>query len=224
MIDIWTSPIRFYRSRVSHPPDWIGAAVPVAIQMVLLSVSGSVTYLRGLEGVTENLPASLGADVLLSSAAFGVALAAVSVVAGVAMMFWLSAGALVVLDLLFAGSGHARRLVECTALAYWSQVPWSLVTVGILVWWFVPEPLRLPSGVSLAELPVRLTEYQAAMQSTPLLETMKIVGLYFGIWLVALQAVALRVVSGFSVGGTWVAGILLAALFVGLPYAAQWYW
>lgn len=34
----------------------------------------------------------------------------------------------------------------------------------------------------------------------------------------------LRVVSGFPVGGAWASGILMAALFVGLPYAVRWFW
>ena len=188
--------------------------------MTLLSINGSVMYLRGLAGATENLPGNLEPDVLLSPA-FGVALAVVSVVAGVAVMFWLSVGALVALDLLFTGSGQSRRLVECAALAYWSQVPWSLATVGILLWCFDPEPLQLSPDMSSSELPARIMAYQDDLRSTPLMETVHVVGLYFGMWLVALQAAALRVVSGFSVPGAWAAGILLATLFVVIPYVAQ---
>lgn len=139
-------------------------------------------------------------------------------------MFWLSVGVLAALDLLFTGSGRVRRLIECSALAYWSQVPWSLATIGIMLWWFDPAPLRLPPGVGQSELPALVAAYQADLQSTPLMETVGIVGLYFGLWLVVLQAAALRVVSGFSVGGTWASGILMAVLFVGLPYAVQWFW
>ena len=191
--------------------------------MTLLSINGSVMYLRGLAGATENLPRDLDPGVLLSPA-FGVALAVVSVVVGVALMFWLSAGALVALDLLFTRSGQARRMVECAALAYWSQVPWSLATVGILLWWFDPEPLRLSPDTSSSELSARIMAYQHDLRSTPLMETVHVVGLYFGIWLVALQATALRVVSGFSVRGAWAAGILLAVLFVVAPYALPQLW
>ena len=35
-----------------------------------------------------------------------------------------------------------------------------------------------------------------------------------GVWLIALHAGALRVVSGLTVGGTWAAGIVLAVLFI----------
>ena len=223
MTNIWISPIRFYQARMAHPPDWIGAAAPLMIQMVLLSISGSVTYLRGLASLTKNLPDIAGSGIPLSPT-FGVALAVFSVIAGVAAMFWISAGALVALDLLFRGSGQGRRLVECSALAYWSQVPWSLATIGILLWWFDPEPMRFPPNVSPTELPALMMAYQADLQSTSLMETMQIAGLYFGLWLVALQAAALRVVSGFSVGGTRAAGILLAVLFAGIPYAVQQLW
>lgn len=223
MTDILTSPIRFYQTRVAHPPDWMRAAAPVALQMTLLSVNGSVMYLRGLAGITESLPSNLAAGGPLSPV-FGVALAVVSVVAGVAVTFWLSVGAIVALDLLFTGSGQARRLVECTALAYWTQIPWSFAAVGILLWWFDPEPLRVSSDLSSSELSARMMAYQNDLQSGPLMETMQVVGLYFGLWLAALQAAALRVVSGFSVGGAWAAGILLAALFVGIPYAGRLLW
>lgn len=208
---------------MAHPPGWMRAAAPVALQMTLLSVGGSVMYLRGLAGITENLPGGMGPGGPLSPALV-VTLAVVSVVAGVAVTFWLAAGAMVALDLLFAGSGQARRLVECAALAYWTQVPWSLATVGILLWWFDPEPLRVSSDMSSSELTARMTAYQNDLQSTPLMATTRVVGMYFGLWLAALQAAALRAVSGFSVGGAWAAGILLALLFVGIPYAAQQLW
>lgn len=179
--------------------------------------------MRGMAGIAQNLPDDLGQAVTLSPA-FGVTLAVFSVVASVAVLFWLSVGVLAALDLLFAGSRRVRRLVECNALAYWSQVPWSLATALILFFWFDPEPLRLPAGVSVEEVTTHITEHQVAIQSSALMETMQIIGVYFGLWLAALQAAALRVVSGFSVGGAWAAGILLAALFVGIPYAGRLLW
>ena len=40
-----------------------------------------------------------------------------------------------------------------------------------------------------------------------------------GVWLIALHACALRVVSGLTTGGTWAAGLVLAVLFIGAPAA-----
>ena len=43
---------------------------------------------------------------------------------------------------------------------------------------------------------------------------------FAALWLIALHACALRVVSGLTVGGAWAAGIILAILFMGVPWLA----
>ena len=43
---------------------------------------------------------------------------------------------------------------------------------------------------------------------------------FAAVWLIALHACALRVVSGLGVGGTWAAGIGLAVLFFAVPWLA----
>ena len=87
-----------------------------------------------------------------------------------------------------------------------------------------PEPLRLPPGVTSVELLDVLRAYQENSANAPLLSTLRLVASYFWCWFVALQAVALRVVAGFTVGGAWAAGGLLAALFVVAPYVVQELW
>ena len=205
------------------PANWLGAALPVVAQTVLLAIAGSLVNLRMHAEIVQVVSGVDGTNPLFSPA-FGVILAIFSVVAGTAMVFWLAAGALVVLDILFAGSGQSRRLVECCALAYWSQVPWSLIGLVILSIWGHPEPIRIPTNASPSELTTLLVERQAHFQSMPVMQTVQLVGVYFGLWLVGLQATALRVVSGFSVRGAWAAGIVLGTLFVALPYVAQRIW
>ena len=126
--------------------------------------------------------------------------------------------------MLFTGSGRTRRLIEFSALAYWTQVPWTAVVAGVVLWGFELAPLRLAAGATPTELADAMRVYQEDSASTAGLSTMRLVGSYFWCWLVALQATALRVVSGFSIGGAWAAGILLAILFVVAPYALPQLW
>ena len=153
-------------------------------------------------------------------------LAALALVAGAAAYLAISAGmalVMVVLDLLFAQSGRVRRLVEFAGYSFISQVPLAVAGLGLAIG-VAPEPLRLPPDATLAEFPDIVRDYQEGVAGGTVQAVMQMIGVYFGLWLAALQAAALRVVSGFSVGGAWAAGILLAVLFVGLPYAGRQFW
>ena len=139
-------------------------------------------------------------------------------------LFLFSALAVVVLDMLFAQSGHGRRLVEFTGLAFYSQLPLALAVLVFTIWWQEMDTLRLPPEATGQELAEAVLAQQQESAAAAGLSTLRLMGAYFWCWLVALQAAALRVVSGFSTGGAWAAGILLAVLFVGLPYAVQQLW
>ena len=223
MLELFVSPIRYFRSLLERPPRWTRAGAPVVVYAGLLAMTGSVTYLRLQSGLVDTASLATGA-VAFTSPVFGTVLSVFSVVTGAAVTFWLSTGALIALDVLFTGSGRARRLIEFSALAYWTQVPWTAVVAGVVLWWFEPAPLRLAAGATPMELAEAMRAYQENSASAAGLSTMRLVGSYFWCWLVALQAAALRVVSGFSVGGAWAAGILLAILFVGIPYAGGLLW
>ena len=214
-----TSPVRYFRSRLERQPRYLVALAPLAAYAVLASAAVLVvaretrlTTQRALAGVE-----SPGMEPLWVGDIIGT----VASVTTVGFTFVLSVLAAVALDSLFAQSGRARRLVEFTALCYWSQLPLAAAWFGIVAWWWEPPPLRLPPGATAAELAGVLSDYREESARTTVLSTLQLAGAYSWCWFVALQATALRVVSGFSVHGAWAAGILLATLFVVIPYVAQ---
>ena len=214
-----TSPVRFFRARLERPPGYLAALAPLAAYAVLASAAVLVvaretrlTAQRALARVE-----SPGFEPLWVGDVIGT----VASVTTVGFTFVLSALALLALDALFAQSGRARRLVEFTALSYWSQLPLAAAWFGIVAWWWEPPPLRLPPGLTAVELAGALGDYREESARTTILSTLQLAGAYSWCWFVALQAAALRVVSGFSVPGAWAAGILLATLFVVIPYVAQ---
>ena len=219
---LWFSPVRFFRARLEQPPRYPGALAPLAVYIALMSaavvVAGGKTRrvaevaFAGVEG--PSLPPAWVGD-------------AIGVIASVttgSFLFALSALAVLALDTLFVQSGRGRRLVEFTALAYWSQVPFTAAWLVIVAGWWELAPLRLPPGATTVELMEIVQAYQEDSASEPLPSTLRLAASYFWCWLVALQAVALRVVAGFTVGGAWAAGGLLAALFVVAPYVVQELW
>ena len=212
---IFTSPVRFFRKVLSRPPAWGCAFAPVGLAMVLVSASSVVAAVRG-HTVLER---AYGGDVVPVSAMaiVGVLMALV----GMGASFWLSAGALLVLDLLFAGSGRARRLVEFSALAYWVQVVWAAVSLIAVLVAYSPSPLDLPISRGRLAVEGAMAEYLADESRTPFMLSIRLVGVYFGLWFTALQACALRVVSGFSVVAASAAGVVMGFAFILLPWAVQ---
>ena len=219
---LWFSPVRCFRARLERPPRYLAALAPLAAYIALTSAAVLV-----VGGKTRRVAEAAFAEMAappLPPAWVGDAIGVISSVTAGCAVFALSALAVLTLDTLFVQSGRARRLVEFTALAYWSQLPFTAVWLGILAWWWQPEPLRLPAGVTSVELLDVLSDYQEDSASAPLLSTLRLAASYFWCWLIALQAVALRVTAGFTVGGAWAAGGLLAALFVVAPYLVQELW
>lgn len=215
------SPIRFFRARLERPPNYPAALAPLAAYVVLTTATVLVSGRKTREVTDVALDrAQLGAT---WPAWVGDAIGGVSTVTTVGFLFVVNAIAVMALDALFAQSGRARRLVEFTALSYWSQLPFAAVWLGITAWWWRPEPLHLPAGVTSVELLEILQTYRENAD-TGVLATLRLVGTYFWCWFIALQCAALRAAAGFTVGGAWAAGLLLGTLFVGVPYAAERFW
>ena len=219
---LWFSPIRCFRARLARSPRHAAALTPLAAYLAVTSAAVLVVSARTNDmaaaafdqaGLPPLFPAWVNDGIVLVS----------SVTTG-CFLFALWALAAVVLDMLFAQSGRGRRLVEFTALSYWSQLPYAAVWFGMVAWWWQPEPLRLPPGVTTVELMDILRTYQEENADASMLSTLRLAASYSWCWLVALQAAALRVVSGFTVAGAWAAGVSLAALFVGAPYAFEELW
>lgn len=144
-----------------------------------------------------------------------------SVAAAAMFVFTLQVGALWAVDALAVQSGRTLRLVELAAVSYWTQAVYAAAAAAAMVLFVEPEPLRVPLSVSGLDLQRLLRDYGAEMHAAALPSTLTLVKQMFSVWLTVLHACALRAVSGLSVGGAWVAGIVLAALFVVGPALLQ---
>ena len=203
---LW-SPMRHYRERLALPPDWARAVVPLAIEAAWIMAGFIVTVFR--------LAPELSTGVLFYLfLIFFLVLMVFSMILGIAFWFGLSTGVVVAIHRLATGSmAGARRLVEFSALAHWSQVPWAVVYAAVLVWW-------LPPGLDLSDA----AQFEESLSTSPIGSlAFQLLGMGCGVWLVVLQACALRVVSGFTVRGASVAAAVLGIVFVGIPWAAAQY-
>ena len=167
------SPIRVMRMWAEDPPHLGWAILPVVLDTLAVGCVVLIP-LPEAEGLTF---------VVVGSTVVGVR--------GM-MAFAAHAGAVVVLDSLVVQSRRVRRLVELSALAYWTQVVWA-----------VPALLALWANIDLPYIIVGATSHLCAA------------------WLLAMHATALRVVSEFTARGTWAAGMALAAVFLGVPAALR---
>lgn len=182
----------------------------LALWVTSAASAGTAFWIRGQEAIGGAMPVAVGIGLSLFSACIGLSLS-----------FWLSTGALVILDVLFSGSRRARRLVELSALACWPQVVWGLMgTIGVWLW-FSPEPFEPLGGSTTLEAQRLMDNYQDGIASSPFILTYNVLGAFVSLWVVGLQVCALRVVSGFTVRATWGAAVLLGGVLVVVPWAIQ---
>ena len=207
------SPIRFMQARAaSGPPRLRSALLPVMLNALIVGGIGVITQSR-MTVLAPGLPEPVsppGMPVLLAVPA--------AVVLGL-LGFMVRAGVVVMFDMLTAQSTGPKRwrLVELSALAYWPQLLWSFPVLAAMWWLFDPPPMVYRgAGADVMQAALRYGEQLAA---EPLQIVMTRTQQMAGLWLIALHACALRVVSGLTVGGTWAAGIVLAMLFIGAPAA-----
>ena len=209
---LFGSPVRYFEERLARELS-LGLILTSLLLWVLSATSAGVTLLwRAQSALGEpGLPAAVGIGLTLFSAC-----------ASLSLTFWLSTGALVMLDTVFSGSGKARRIVELSAIACWPHIPWGIVG-SVAVWlWFHPEPVGMvPETATTGEMRRLAASYREYMASTPFMRTYSLLGAFVSLWVVCLQACVLRVVSGFSVGGAWAAGMMIGSVFVGAPWAIQ---
>ena len=207
------SPIRFMQARAaSGPPRLRSALLPVVLNASFVGAIGVVAQSRVAvlaPGLPEPVaPPGLSLPVAITAA----------VVFGL-IGFWVRAAALVMFDML-TGQSIARRrwrLVELSAMAYWPQLLWSVPTLAA-VWWFFDPPPMVYRGAG-GDVMMAAMQYGEQLAGEPFQVVMTRTQQMAGVWLIALHACVLRVVSGFKVSGAWAAGIVLTILFLGFPVA-----
>ena len=205
------SPIRFMQAQaVSRPPRMVWALIPVVLNALFVGGAGVITQSR----ITVLAP---GMPEPATAPGLPILVTILGAVAMGLLGFVVHAGAVVMLDMLAAQSGQWQRLAELSAVAYWSQLLWSVPALAAMWWLFDPPPMVLRgAGADVMQAVLRYGEQLAA---EPLQIVMTRTQQMAGLWLIALHACVLRVVSGFTMIGTWVAGIVLTLLFVGVPVA-----
>ena len=213
LVRLVDSPIRFMQARAaSGPPRLRLALLPVVLNALFVSGIGVISQSR----VTMLAP---GLPEPVSPPGMPIAVAVPLAVVFGLIAFAVHAGAVVVFDMLTAHSTGPKRwrLVELSALAYWPQLLWSVPALAAM-WWLYDPPPMVYRGAG-ADVMMAAMRYGEQLAAEPLQIVMARTQQMAGVWLIALHACALRVVSGLTTGGTWGAGIVLAVLFIGAPAA-----
>lgn len=201
----WTllfRPVVFFRHRLERPQCW-PAALGGVLGCTLLTLAGQALFahrlrpLMSLAAETSGVPPFL----LWSGQYLGIFGAA-----SVCTFVWLSSTALLIAgDALSADKASPLRLLEATATAFYSQVPWMLIVTG-LAWCFsVPiltvEDAEISGGLDLARLTRLVTQH-------PTIVTVKVVGECSTLWLHMLFGAAYHAATGVSLGRALLLGNL----------------
>ena len=212
MFTLFWSPVRFFETRRANGLHWLAAAGAVALCAGLQAVTGSINYAKILPAMEDGM-AALDlpfADFPMQS------LALVGGLLGYPMFYGVMLLAVLALDVVAAGSQQPRLLAKCTAVSFYTQVPWCIVMLAI-VWYWTPEPLRLPVGASDRDIMEAMTRYQTTIQSGPLMSTGRLLEHYSHLWLSAALATALKVVGSLSVRATFAVGAVLFVICMAGP-------
>ena len=209
------SPIRYMRARVSDRPRWIPAFFPVVVHLCATSMLGAIISAR-TEGPIRAGLAAAGQELPQLPAAIGPIVGIVTTVTSGLIIFWLLAAAVVVADIILSHSGQYRRLVELCAVSYWVPVLYMVPVVLVHAVLFDPEPLRISGSITLLEVQPIVNNYTATAGGSMQIVLLAVKNV-FDLWLVALHAAALHVVSGISVGAACAVAIILSVVFVLVP-------
>lgn len=200
VVDFITSPVCFFRNMAKEDVDFSRAVVPVAIYVVFESAAPGVLGVRNIDD--SAMPAIQVAAMLFGS------------ITGAVISCALLLGSVLAINIMVFGvSLDHRRMLKCCGITYWSQVPWSIVNLVVVLSLEFPDL----SGVSVESIARRVEQFEGS----PAITTLRLVGVYFGLWLVTLHCCVLRALSGASVRSAWVVGVVLAAVFVVVPWVIR---
>ena len=208
---VW-SPVRFFEARRSGRLDWVTVFTAPVVCAALQGVSVAIFHAK-TRPVMDTVLARL--DLSLTGLPMGAVFATTSLLT-YPMFFGILTLAVLAVDVLVTGSRQPVLLTKFTALGFYTQVPYCLLMI-VIAWLWEPEPLRLPTGSSTAELLNHVRRYQATMLSGPLLSTGQLLSYYSLIWLAVVLAVALKVVGELSVRATVLIAIVLFCICAAGP-------
>ena len=209
---LFWSPVHFFETRRANGLPWRAAAAAPALCAVLQTVSGSMVSAKTRPAIATAMAAL---DPSLPELPVSGLLATASLL-GYPMFFGILFLAVLALDVLAAGSQQPGLLARFTAVSLYTQVPYCIAMIIIVSYW-MPEPLRLASGLSDTEIMQQVARYSASIHSGPLMSTGKLLHYFSQLWLSAVLAIALKVVGSLSVRATFAVGTVLFVICMAGP-------
>ena len=212
MYMLFWSPIRFFETRRANGLPWFAAAGAPALCAGLQAISSSMIS-------AKTGPAMATAMTALDASLPEFPVRGLTITAsllGYPMFFGILFLAVLALDVLAAGSQQPGLLARFTAVSLYTQVPYCIAMIVIVSYW-MPEPLRLASGLSDTEIMQQVARYSASIHSGPLMSTGKLLQYFSQLWLSAVLAIALKVVGSLSVRATFAVGTVLFVICMAGP-------
>lgn len=220
--DLAVSPVVFFRAKLADSSCWGLAATAVTLSAAASGAGAVITTIRVRPIIDDAMLAAGMQPIEGMSVGLLVAVGIGSTMTLMLMVFAAQAFLLCCFYWLSPSehAGPVRRLVEMAGIAHFVRLP--VWIAGLIVpATMTLEPISFPINATQADVLRVSMEFQDFMASNPVILTMRIVEMYFGLWIAALQGVGLRVVSGCSVSWAVVASGVLGALFSVGPWALQ---
>lgn len=211
---VW-SPIVFFETRLRGQPCWWSAfAAPVLCAG--LYGGASTLFSRAWADAQETIMRSLDLDPGYAVppglfALFGAL--SYPMVLGVAILAVMS------INVLYKDVGDPGRLVEFSALCFFTQVPLTGVLV-VVAWHFHPEPFQTTSrGLALL---AAAEAYRDEQVSGPFLSTVAVMSHCSSVWFATQLTCGLKVAGQLSGRAAVLAGAFLCSVFVGIQVVLEY--
>jgi Yip1-like protein len=213
MLDFVFDPIQFFRARPQETLSWRRALVAPLLCVVLHAAAYSLLTHKTIGTALAILPPPEEATEAAFSFLKTTSVAFPFLSALAYLSIWLVATAMLVcIDILGRDSAHGTHLLKLTGLAYYSLVPYLLMTLTLAVLFQAPEASEVALGDDPAQTARNL---RAAIQSTPTISIIRHFGYIFHAWLIALFVSAYRACSpGGTAASVAIAVFLYSVFFV----------
>jgi hypothetical protein len=212
MLQLYWSPIRFFDANRKQPPSWPHALIAPSICSALLGIAVLTVSRKSGPALA---PALAAFEFPISTPATKTMFMAISAL--IYPSFCGTAGlTLLALHALTGNSTHPILVLKCTALAFYTQLPYGLLMV-IIAWLWTPTPIEVPAGASTVVVLVEIREYQSTVLSEPLLSTGRLLSWYSLAWLIIVLALMLRTIDRLSFGATLTVALTLVSVFAAGP-------